>query len=315
MKKLISILLIAASVLFLLSLCSCGENGGNTTQTTNNSGTKSSQSQQSAQSGEQSSNAPVYAKDGEMKMRIFKIGKDDSILIRTSSSAILIDAGQDAKDAEKIIEYLAEKNITKIDQLIITRFDSSTIGGVPTLLNSVSVAKIIEPSYDKESIAYTEYTAALSAKGLVPEKLTEDRTVSFDDVSLKMCKSGLTSSTDGADSSYCMTVSVTHGNNKFFLCEGSGYERVNDILKSDDLKHDFILMPDHGVFDTNTEALLEAVSPKYAAIIDSSKHPADQATLTALAALDVDFYRTSNGNIKITSDRQKIEIEQGSTAE
>ena len=56
------------------------------------------------------SNDGKYANEGELKLRIFKMGKSDAYLFRTSSKTILIDCG-DVDDSQEILDYFSEKFI------------------------------------------------------------------------------------------------------------------------------------------------------------------------------------------------------------
>ena len=60
----------------------------------------------------------------------------------------------------------------------------------------------------------------------------------------------------------------------FLIGEGNPDVRyLSEIIKND-VKHDFLMIPDNGTWDAKTEDLLNAVSPMYAAITCSEKNPA-----------------------------------------
>ena len=56
------------------------------------------------------------------EVKIFKIGKADSILVTAHDQHMLIDTGED-KDVAEVLSYLEDANISSLDTLIITHFD------------------------------------------------------------------------------------------------------------------------------------------------------------------------------------------------
>ena len=80
---------------------------------------------------------------------------------------------------------LHENRISQIDLLIVTHFDKDHIGGVPEVLESVSVLRVIEPDYEPENPeakAYTAYRAALDTAGITPEAISDALEVTLGDM-------------------------------------------------------------------------------------------------------------------------------------
>ena len=108
------------------------------------------------ESDENSVPATTYTDKGEVKVRIFKIGKADAILIRTHTHTMLIDAG-DTDNADEILEYFAEKGIDTLDYLVITMFDNGHVGGAPAILGKMNVKNIIHADYVENSPEYEAF--------------------------------------------------------------------------------------------------------------------------------------------------------------
>lgn len=80
----------------------------------------------------------------KLNIFFFNVGQADSSLILYKDKVILIDAGNDS-DGDKIVEFLKANKITQIDYLIGTHIHEDHIGGIPDIVNNISVKTIYMP--------------------------------------------------------------------------------------------------------------------------------------------------------------------------
>src|SRR5690554_797804 len=79
-----------------------------------------------------------------MNVHFIDVGQGDSILIQTpTKKTILIDGGS-PKAGEKVVTYLQKLQIKKLDLIIATHPDIDHIGGLPHIMKSIKVEKIID---------------------------------------------------------------------------------------------------------------------------------------------------------------------------
>lgn len=81
----------------------------------------------------------------KLNIFFFNVGQADSSLILYKDKVILIDAGNDS-DGDKIVEFLKANKITQIDYLIGTHIHEDHIGGIPDIVNNISVKTIYMPT-------------------------------------------------------------------------------------------------------------------------------------------------------------------------
>lgn len=315
-KRILCAVILSLSVVFT---CSCSENQESSNVSENSSsvenvskGEESSELSEAVSSGESvdfsvSSSDGKYADDEELKLRIFKMGKSDAYLFRTSSKTILIDCG-DFDDTQEILDYFTEKAITKIDYIILTHFDKKSLGGAAGLISAMDVGVIYEPSYTKSSTEYLDYSSALSAKNITSTKVESYISFEVDGVSFKISPCQKSYYSD--DNNYSSMISVVHGESSFLFVGDAKSDRIGEILSSENLDHDFLMIPDNGTYDAKLEALLSAVSPDTVAITCSEKNPASVEVLDMLSKKGINTYLTMNGSIRITSDGSSIIYEQ-----
>ena len=324
MKKVLSLFLIA---LLLVSLIACGGNETSSSQAnesvTNESSSDGSESntESSADSGadgSQGSNGDGYVDEGEMKIRLFKVGKSDASLIRTKDHVILIDSSSD-DHGQEILDYLAEKSIAAIDYMIITHFDKSEVGGADIILKGTEVKTVIQPAYTKDSTQAREYVAALGTVDSEVITLKEEMTINFNDVELTLYPAQKSYYAEDDDNNFSIAVNVIHGENSFLFAGDAMSARMKELVEFNQAKgleaFSFVKMPCNGVYcegtyGISTTEFIEAIDPIYASISCSEKNPAEAAVIDALTAAGTKVFFTKDGNIKITSDGEMIEIVQ-----
>ena len=325
MKRVLSLFLV---VLLLVSLIACDSNETNSSDSnesvTNESSSvgSASNSESSADNGvtdgSQSSDDEGYVDEGEMKIRLFKVGKSDASLIRTKDYVILIDSSSD-DHGQEILDYLAEKSITSIDYMIITHFDKSEVGGADIILKGTEVKTVVQPAYTKDSTQAREYVAALGTVDSEVVTLKEEMTINCNDVELTLYPAQKSYYAEDDDNNFSIAVNIIHGDNSFLFAGDAMSARMKELVEFNQAKgleaFSFVKMPCNGVYcegtyGISTTEFIEAVDPIYASISCSEKNPAEAAVVDALAAVGTKVFFTKDGNIKITSDGEMIEIVQ-----
>ena len=255
----------------------------------------------------------VAAKD-KVKIKFLKVGKSPCTIIRTENYVVVIDAASEDKSGD-IVTYLAEKEITTIDYLILTNFSKTCIGGVSGILKTAgfTVKNIYEPTYLKESNAYTTYRNAVSAAGITPVKIENGDTLKIDDATFTFYAPEKDYSTveDENDEGNSIAVGMKHGKVSFLYTSRVSGDRVKELMDQiDGQTFDIITAPDYGRFDDNYPSLFSAVSAKYAVIFASTKNPPEAATEGALKDAGITYYITRDGGVEAKSDGSVLEVKQ-----
>jgi len=291
--------------IMLLAFAACTPN-----TETSQGGTESSSSGETNVSNGGDVTEEGYVKDGELKVRHFKCGKADAILIRTKTHTFLIDTGE-ADDSQDILDYLAEKGIKKLDYILLSTYDKDCYGGAAAIIRSVEVDNVIMPAYEKDTVEYAELMDEIKKTDIVLKRLSAKMTIELDDAVLELEGSRYERYIQRQDENASIIVSLTHGDVKMLFASSIQSERMYEMLNSGELgKYDYLKVPNFGLVNNNTAAFIAAVSPKIASISCSDKNPPDQQTLDALQTAGTTVYLTKNGNVKLTSDGKAIEVKQ-----
>ncbi len=304
-RNFVALLLIVVTCITVVA-CGAGattttkDNGGNGTTTPSAGGTT----------------APITTDGGEIVVpagsnniyvKFFKVGKANATLVRTENAAILIDNGENDDDdnntkfddGEKILEYLAEKSVTKIDLMIVSQFNKNHYGSTPTILEGITVEKIIEPDYNKTGAAYEAYTAALTKAGITPEAVNKTTTLTIDGATFTIYPATTTTAAADQDEFYSLAVSVEIGEFSLLLASDIYGQRVTSLITElNGKKFDILQIPMHGAYYESTKTLIEAVTPEYAIIFASLNNPEDVRITNILTEKNISFYVTKGGSVE-----------------
>lgn len=245
---------------------------------------------------------------GIFQTDILDIGKADAVILRTAGKTAIIDCGEKG-DGKKLIRYLTDNSIKKIDYLFITHFDKDHVGGAAKIIEETEVGRIITPDYIGNNDEYTAFAEAAEKKDITPTLLQSSIDITMEDTLFRVYPPKKSFYKEG-DNDYSLVISVTHGENTFLFAGDAEEERLAELPSQLDLKHSFLKLPHHGRYNENTEKFLTAVGPEYSVITCSSKNPADERTVNILKNLGCASYLTQNGAVTVISDGKTINITQ-----
>ena len=253
-----------------------------------------------------------------IKATMLKVGKADAIIVESPFMTMVIDAGEE-DDGPELVAYLKNRSIEKVDVLIVTHFDKDHVGGADTLVESVPVDRVIMPDYESQSTEYLDFLAALEAKGIVPERLRESVTFPFGDgevlveppLTYDLVKAATHDSLLEIDNDLSLITTITHGDNRLVFTGDAEKIRLREWLATESaVPCDFLKIPHHGVFNTEMENLAVKMQPKYTAICDSAKNPADASTVEVFKKYNANVLETKDGDIIVISNGIQVEVSQ-----
>lgn len=297
---LLAALMLLPVAMFTLTSCSVGGSG---TTTTGSSGT---------QGGD-----PEDESGDLVKMKFFKAGRSTCIIIRTPAGVVMIDAAAEDQ-SDSVISYLAEKEITTVDYLIITNFSKKHIGGAAAILtrSGVTFKNVLVPGYAKESGTYQLFSNAMTSVGLTATPVTDNSTaftlgeVSF---SLYAPHKDYSTAIDENDEGNSLAVAVTYKDTSFLMTSRVAGERVDELISDLSGKtFNLITVPNYGIYDSRYDALFNALGAKYAIAICSNNVEKDQMhseTLTALKNAGMTVYATRDGSVEIRMDGTNVTVQ------
>lgn len=246
----------------------------------------------------------------ELKVHFIDVGQGDSILIEQGNKTMLIDAGERDKGTV-VTKYLNSLHIDNIDYLIGTHPHSDHIGGLATVINSVSVSNAIIPDIEHTTKTYETFIDALINKEVNTLPAQTGDTYTLGNASFEI----LAPIRDDYDdlNNWSVVIKLTYGEKSFLFTGDAESLAENDMINSNrDLSADVLKVGHHGSTTSSTLKFLKKVSPKYAIIscgVDNSYGHPDPMITKRLANMDITTYSThTSGTVTVTCDGKTIDI-------
>lgn len=254
--------------------------------------------------------------DADFSVHYIDVGQGDCELIKTKDKTVLIDSGE-KENSQKVIAYLKSQKITNIDYLIGTHPHSDHIGGMPDIINSFEIGKVIVPKICDDMVpttkTYTDFLNAVATKGLKLTPAVKGDVFDLDDKSKMTILSPESDRYDNLNN-YSVVCRITNGNNSF-LFMGDAEKEIEGKLLSENalIDSDVLKVGHHGSDTSSTLNFISDVSPKYCVISvgagNKYNHPSSKA-LERIKKYCSKVYRTDlQGNIVCKSDSNKISFE------
>lgn len=232
--------------------------------------------------------------DNNLRVYCLDVGQGDSILITNNNKTMLIDASTNEMGS-RVVKYLNDLGIKKIDYLVGTHPHEDHIGGLDNVIKNFDIGTIYMPNVVATTKTYEEVIDAISAKKL---KVTSPKTGDKFTVGNAECEV-MSIRNDKDDYNNCSIVIKMDFNNVSYLFTGDAEESVESSRKWPHI--DVLKVGHHGSNTSSSKNFLEQIKPEVALISvgqgNTYGHPT-QATLKRLSNIGAKIYRTDeNGTI------------------
>lgn len=252
----------------------------------------------------------VDVSGNEMLVHFIDVGQGDSIFIQApSGSTMLIDGG--VKGAgETIVAYLKEQGVTELDYVVATHPDADHIGGLISVLNSISIKNFIDSGKIHTSQTFEEMLTLINDKNIpyiVPK--TGD-TIALDPELTVDVLGANAGASDNNDAS--IVLRVAYGDISFLLMGDAGIKMEKEILAITDVQATILKAGHHGSNTSSSKAFIDAVYPQ-ATILSYGQdnkygHPHAEV-IEHLQAVGSEIYSTVEaGTVVVKTDGITYEI-------
>ncbi len=298
------------SIFMLISVAGCGRANIQENQTAETQ-TVDAQAAEPSSETDTSFQQVVTTSDSTQVLTItcLKEGAADAFVLMTQDHVTIIDTGLEKK-ADKLVEFLTEQGVTKVDELIITHYDKDHVGGADHIIDEFEVGCVYTTYQSKESDDITSYLAALTNAGLSETVVTQEASFNAGDVSFTIYPPQSRAYMDSESNNSSLVIKVSLGENSMLFAGDAEGERIKELLATSDLQSTILKVPHHGRLAANTAQLVEYVDPDYAIITSGNSETEDQEVLDILSENGVETYLTKNGNITITLTADSVNIVQ-----
>lgn len=251
-------------------------------------------------------NPSFAAEQQQMKVHFIDVGQGDSILIETpSDKTILIDGGPPGA-GKTVAEFLKKRQVKKIDLLIATHPDIDHIGGLPLIMKSFKIDKIIDSGKLHSTKTYVRYINQIQKHKIPVEIARENDVITLDPLVDMQILNSYAEHKNNNQSSIVLKVSFREVD--FLLMGDSEQAQEKRIMQQKDIESDIYKVGHHGSNTSTSYPFLKLVRPKIAILTYSKKnhygHPVDRV-IRNLQRVHAMIYSTAVfGDISIVTNGQ-----------
>lgn len=240
-----------------------------------------------------------------LQVHFLNVGQGDSILIQSPNNKwMLIDGGAKG-EGNNIVTYMRELGVTKLDYVVATHPDADHIGGLISVLNSISIKEFIDSGKIHTSQTFEEMLSLIEVKNIKYSLPSTGDMIAFDsELKLEVLHANQEAN-DNNDAS--LVLKLTYGEVSFLFAGDAGIELENEILRDNlDVQATILKAGHHGSNTSSSAEFLQEVSPEVTILSygEDNKygHPHIEVT-NELKAIGSEIYATAEvGHIIVNTN-------------
>jgi len=258
--------------------------------------------------------------DHRPELSFISVGHGDAILFSEGEHSVLIDSGPSFGDwsaADRILAYLEDRGIRRLDAMILTHADNDHMGGAAEILARIPVAAIYSngDSGDTHTLLHTRM--ASQARGVPWKTLTAgDRLILANGVSLTTLSPDAGLKDDASSSNRRSLVFKLECSDASALLAADidSLTEKDLLLWGNTLDVDLLKVAHHGSKSSSCAAFLTVVSPRISIISTSTTnrfHHPDSSVVARLQSVGSAIYSTAaSGSLRFVCRSGRWEFEE-----
>ncbi|QSG09579.1 Metal-dependent hydrolase of the beta-lactamase superfamily II [Halapricum desulfuricans] len=263
---------------------------------------------------------PSPSANGTLSVYTLNVGQGASLLvIGPTGETLLIDSGDWRDEGEVALATLDRLGINRIDYLVTSHPDADHIGGHAEIIDALEtngdgIGAIYDPGITSTSQTYQDYLNAVERHNVTLYQAYAGDEIPMVGADVEILGPPAEPLAGGDRNENSLVVHIAHGNTSVLIpgdAESEGEAYLTDTY-GEQLNATVLVPGHHGSASSSSEAFLEEVDPRIAAITsayDSQYGHPHEETLQRLANIGVRTYWTgTHGTIRMVSNGTHLHV-------
>lgn len=246
-----------------------------------------------------------------LKVHYIDVGQGDSIFVELPNKENILIDGATKSNGDKVLDYLEQREVEKIDYLVATHPHEDHIGGLAEVINNYNIGEIYMPEVTHTTKTFANLLLTIKNNGYKINKAIADNMIlESEDLDLKILVPEKNYN-DKNLNNHSVVLKLNYMDNSFiFTGDAEKESEIQMINMNYDLNADVLKAGHHGSNTSSSDSFLDKVNPQYVVITcglnNRYNHP-DSALIHNLEKRDIKVFRTDlHGTIVVESDGKKI---------
>lgn len=251
---------------------------------------------------------------GDLVVHFLDVGQGDSILIEFRDKTMLIDASERGM-ADRIIAYLGDQNVERLDVVVATHAHSDHIGGLRDVISAYPVGEFVDAAQPHSTATYENLLALIEEEGIPYTAAERGQTIALDP-DLEILILNPAAEPIGDINQDSVVLKVTYNEISYLFVGDAEKPAEESMMEAGlDLDADVLKVGHHASRYGSSAEFLSAVSPAISVIQvgadNSYGHPHEEA-VERIEATGSRIYRTDlDGTVVVATDGTKLTVAAG----
>lgn len=251
---------------------------------------------------------------GDLVVHFLDVGQGDSILLQFRDKTMLIDASERGM-ADRIIAYLGDQNVERLDVVVATHAHSDHIGGLRDVISAYPVGEFVDAAQPHSTATYENLLALIEEEGIPYTAAERGQTIALDP-DLEILILNPAAEPIGEINQDSVVLKVTYNEISYLFVGDAEKPAEESMMEAGlDLDADVLKVGHHASRYGTSAEFLSAVSPAISIIQvgagNDYGHPHEEA-VERIEATGSRIYRTDlDGTVVVATDGTKLTVAAG----
>lgn len=225
----------------------------------------------------------------------------DCTIIRQGDFCMMIDTAME-QDADTILSILQQKDIRKIDLMVLSHPDADHIGGAAAIIEAVPVLRIVQPQVQQTSERQQNLEQLIRDEGIQVIYPTRTRRFTIGEIQVLIYPP--LEKNYSKTNNYSLAVLTSHGNVNAVFAGDAEEKRLNEFLNIHWPAIDLYKLARHGRISPSSVAFLRTLAPRHV-VCTAAQCDEDIDAYCREQGISL-YYSVPNSTVIFESDKENL---------